>query len=175
MGNRAEVEEWFFKYGDDVYNFLVYYTKSHDVEDIVQDVFLKALKSANHFEGRASPKTWLLAIARRLVIDRYRKEKRQRFIPFELLGNNRVPIVKQLTEDLVIGDETLSEIYKHVNSLKRSHRNVLICRLILEYSVQETCEILGWSKAKVSLTYHRALGSLKKNLSNMTEGGVANE
>ncbi|MBS4199976.1 RNA polymerase sigma factor [Bacillus sp. FJAT-49732] len=173
MGNHVKVEEWFLEYGDDVYNFLVYYTRSHDVEDIVHEVFLKAIKSADKFEGRANPKTWLLSIARRLVIDQYRKEKRQKLLPVDLLRNNAIS--NQSTEDLVIGDETLNEIYSCVNSMKESYRNVLICRLILEYSVQETSEILGWSKSKVSITCHRALSSLKQMMVNVFDGGIVNE
>lgn len=173
MGNHVKVEEWFLRYGDDVYNFLVYYTRSYDVEDIVQEVFLKALKSADQFESRANPKTWLLSIARRLVIDRYRREKRYKLLPFELIRSNAKS--KKSTEELVIGDETLNEIYSYINGMKESYRNVIICRLILEYTVQETSEILGWPKPKVSLTYHRALTSLKQMMVHVREGGIVNE
>ncbi|MBS4194999.1 RNA polymerase sigma factor [Lederbergia citri] len=173
MENHTMVEEWFRQYGDEVYNFLVYYTRSYDVEDIVQEVFLRALKSVEYFEGRSNPKTWLLSIARRLVIDRYRKEKRYKLLPFDLIRNNAKS--KESIEDLVIVDETLSEIYRYINRMKESYRNVIICRLILEYTVEETSEILGWPKSKVSLTYHRALTHLKQNMVHVREGGIVNE
>ncbi|MCJ8009617.1 RNA polymerase sigma factor [Lederbergia wuyishanensis] len=171
MGNHVKVEEWFLQYGDDVYNFLVYYTRSYDVEDIVQEVFLKALKSAEYFEERSNPKTWLLSIARRLVIDRYRKEKRYKLLTFELIRKN---VGSRTAEDLVINDETLREIFNYINEMNNAYRNVIVCRLILEYSVQETSEILGWSKSKVSLTYHRALTSLKQMMVKDRDGGMVN-
>ena len=43
------------------------------VDDLAQDTFLRALGSLRHFEGRSSARTWLLAIARRAVIDSYRR------------------------------------------------------------------------------------------------------
>ncbi|WP_107104941.1 sigma-70 family RNA polymerase sigma factor [Streptomyces sp. Root369] len=41
-------------------------------DDLAQDTFLRALGSLHRFEGRSSARTWLLAIARRAVIDSYR-------------------------------------------------------------------------------------------------------
>ncbi|MGW4490808.1 sigma-70 family RNA polymerase sigma factor [Streptomyces sp. NPDC004376] len=42
------------------------------VDDLAQDTFLRALGSLHRFEGRSSARAWLLAIARRAVIDSYR-------------------------------------------------------------------------------------------------------
>ncbi|MEV0634025.1 sigma-70 family RNA polymerase sigma factor [Streptomyces sp. NPDC050619] len=42
------------------------------VDDLAQDTFVRALGSLHLFEGRSSARTWLLAIARRAVIDGYR-------------------------------------------------------------------------------------------------------
>ncbi|MFE0677017.1 sigma-70 family RNA polymerase sigma factor [Streptomyces sp. NPDC058867] len=42
------------------------------VDDLAQDTFLRALGSLHRFEGRSSARSWLLAIARRAVIDSYR-------------------------------------------------------------------------------------------------------
>ncbi|HWM37154.1 MAG TPA: sigma-70 family RNA polymerase sigma factor [Streptomyces sp.] len=41
-------------------------------DDLVQDTYLRALRSLRGFEGRSSARTWLLAIARRTVADRIR-------------------------------------------------------------------------------------------------------
>ncbi|MGW0334679.1 sigma-70 family RNA polymerase sigma factor [Streptomyces sp. NPDC003011] len=42
------------------------------VDDLAQDTFVRALGSLHLFEGRSSARAWLLAIARRAVIDGYR-------------------------------------------------------------------------------------------------------
>ncbi|MFC9241472.1 sigma-70 family RNA polymerase sigma factor [Streptomyces decoyicus] len=41
-------------------------------DDLVQDTYLRALRSLPGFEGRSSARTWLLTIARRTVADRIR-------------------------------------------------------------------------------------------------------
>ncbi|NSC25352.1 sigma-70 family RNA polymerase sigma factor [Streptomyces albus subsp. chlorinus] len=43
------------------------------VDDLAQDTFLRALGSLHRFEGRSSARAWLLSIARRAVIDSYRR------------------------------------------------------------------------------------------------------
>lgn len=42
-------------------------------EDLAQDTFVRALRSLHRFEGRSSARTWLLAIARRAVVDDFRR------------------------------------------------------------------------------------------------------
>ncbi|MDT6986293.1 sigma-70 family RNA polymerase sigma factor [Streptomyces lusitanus] len=42
------------------------------VDDLVQDTFLRALAGLHRFEGRAPARVWLLAIARRAVVDSHR-------------------------------------------------------------------------------------------------------
>ncbi|MEU6017507.1 sigma-70 family RNA polymerase sigma factor [Streptomyces sp. NPDC047515] len=42
-------------------------------EDLAQDTFLRALRNLHSFEGRSSARTWLLAIARRAVVDDFRR------------------------------------------------------------------------------------------------------
>jgi RNA polymerase sigma-70 factor (ECF subfamily) len=46
------------------------------VDDVVQDVFLAALKGLEAFEGQSSLRTWLLAIARHKIEDIYRQRLR---------------------------------------------------------------------------------------------------
>ncbi|MFJ2398229.1 sigma-70 family RNA polymerase sigma factor [Streptomyces sp. NPDC087843] len=41
-------------------------------DDLAQDTFLRALGSLHRFEGRSSARAWLLAIARRAVVDSFR-------------------------------------------------------------------------------------------------------
>lgn len=167
-----QIEKWFYEYGDDVYNFLIYYTGSLDVDDFVQEVFLKAIRSLPTFEERSNPKTWLLAIARNLVIDKNRRMNLIKFQPFDLLANRHIPIDKSSPERTLLLDEALSDIHDTILCLKKSYKEVLVSRLILELSVEETAAILGWSANKVSLTYHRAIKTLQKKLKSINKGEV---
>src|SRR3712207_110764 len=48
-----------------------------DVEEVVQDTFVRAFGSLDAFRGESSLRTWLLTIARRLVLDRRRAARRR--------------------------------------------------------------------------------------------------
>ncbi|MFD9397062.1 sigma-70 family RNA polymerase sigma factor [Streptomyces sp. NPDC060000] len=57
----------------DVVRYVTYLSADRQLaDDLAQDTFLRALGSLHRFEGRSSARTWLLAIARRTVIDSLR-------------------------------------------------------------------------------------------------------
>ncbi|WP_163536676.1 RNA polymerase sigma factor [Gracilibacillus sp. YIM 98692] len=170
MSNKELVSEWFYQYHQDVYQFLVYYTGRLDTEDLVQEVFIKAMKGASRFNGRSSVKTWLFSIARSVAIDQIRKEKRRPFhfaVPWQNtydLGHEQTP------EQIVKGDESKQELYHAIHRLKRNYRDVIILRAIQELSVAETALTLGWSNQKVRTTYSRALKALGKLQGGLFDG-----
>src|SRR5436309_11999828 len=49
-----------------------------EVDELVQDTFVRAFASIDSFRGESSFRTWLFTIERRLLIDRRRAEKRRR-------------------------------------------------------------------------------------------------
>ena len=63
----------------DVYGFIAYRVADREeAEDLTQTTFERALKAWSRFDPeRSSLKTWLIAIARNLVIDHYRSDKSQ--------------------------------------------------------------------------------------------------
>src|ERR671915_1132920 len=48
-----------------------------DVEELVQDTFVRAFASLDTFRGESSLRTWLFTIERRLILDRRRAERRR--------------------------------------------------------------------------------------------------
>lgn len=161
--HHREIERMFKLFGDDLYHFLVYYKGSHDVEDDVQEVFFRALKS--HFRGDSHPKTWLIGIARRLVIDQRRKKRLLSWLP------NKEP--QKSPDDILMEHENVREVYRAIDELKTEYRDVVMLRVISELSVEETSEVLGWTREKVSRTYYRALKKLNQNREDaIKEGGA---
>ncbi|NNG01112.1 MAG: sigma-70 family RNA polymerase sigma factor [Desulfobacteraceae bacterium] len=73
---RLNPEAWVDAYGDALFRFAVCRVDDSGIaEDLVQDTFLAAVKSRDHFQGQSSEKTWLFAILKHKVIDFYRKRK----------------------------------------------------------------------------------------------------
>src|SRR5687767_1546537 len=49
-----------------------------EIEELVQDTFVRAFASLDAFRGESSLRTWLFTIERRLMLDRRRAQKRER-------------------------------------------------------------------------------------------------
>ncbi|UOQ86769.1 RNA polymerase sigma factor [Gracilibacillus salinarum] len=152
------ITDWFDAYADDVYRFLIYYTSTSDVEDLVQEVFIKAIDRYDSFKGDASPKTWLISIARNLAIDEARKQKRKDWRKLIKTYEHKIDISP---EDKHLLNERKLELHRAIAQLKQDYRDVVILRGIEELTVSETASILRWTESKVRVTFHRALKALK--------------
>ncbi|MFJ6746659.1 MULTISPECIES: sigma-70 family RNA polymerase sigma factor [unclassified Streptomyces] len=72
-GDPDAVERFIRATHRDVWRFVAHLSgDTHSADDLAQETFLRALTSLPGFAGRSSARTWLLSIARRVVIDRYR-------------------------------------------------------------------------------------------------------
>lgn len=164
-----QIEYWFRSYGSDVHNYLVYYLGNYEVEDLVQDVFIKAMRGYDKFAGRASPKTWLFSIARHVAHDFEYKQRMRRLLSIRL-GMERESNVKTPEEQVYLREEQ-RELLQLIRSLRQSYRDVLLLRLVQDLSISEVAEILDWSENKVSVTYHRALKTLRQKMIEQ-QGGI---
>lgn len=73
--NKLNPAEWVKKYGDYLYSVALYKLGNSTLsQDMVQDVFLSALKAKDTFLGHSSEKTWLSVILRNKITDYYRKK-----------------------------------------------------------------------------------------------------
>ncbi|BAJ32783.1 MULTISPECIES: sigma-70 family RNA polymerase sigma factor [Kitasatospora] len=72
-GDPVAVERFVRATRADVWRFVARLSgEPQAADDLTQDTYLRALRSLPRFEGRSSARTWLLAIARRVVVDRHR-------------------------------------------------------------------------------------------------------
>jgi RNA polymerase sigma-70 factor, ECF subfamily len=168
MSSKETISIWFEQYGNDVYRYLVYYTGKTDVEDLVQDVFVKALKGISKFQQEASPKTWLFSIARNLAIDEMRSKKKKLWATFIPL-NETITETSDTPELYLEKAQVQTELHHAIQMLNKTYRDVIILRAINELSVSETAQVLNWSEAKVSTNYYRALKALSKVWRNNNE------
>ncbi len=71
-GTPGAVEEFVRSTYRDLWRFLAYLSDVQSADDLTQETYLRAWTALPRFTGRSSARTWLLAIARRVVVDRYR-------------------------------------------------------------------------------------------------------
>ncbi|WP_130860516.1 RNA polymerase sigma factor [Gracilibacillus phocaeensis] len=159
--DKELISDWFDHYADDVYRFLIYYMSTPDVEDLVQEVFMRAIDRYPSFKGDSSPKTWLISIARNLAIDEARRKKRKDWRKLIKTYEHQTELSP---EDLQITEERKLALHQAIEKLKDDYRSVVILRGIEELSVTETAQALTWTEAKVRVTFHRALKALKTQI-----------
>lgn len=158
-------QDLYDKYHQDIFNFLFYMVKNREqAEDLVQEVYIKVLKSYDRFQGNSSEKTWLFSIARHVAIDFYRKQNgwRKRLATTFDWSKQQVKDCASLPEEIVIQNDEINLMYKCLDHCTTDQRLVLILRYIQSLSIIETADALGWTQSKVKTTQHRALKVLKK-------------
>jgi RNA polymerase sigma-70 factor, ECF subfamily len=132
-------------------------------EDLVQEVYIRVLKSYQQFKGESSEKTWLIAIARNVAIDFFRKQKglNQRMINKVEIFDLKVKDNSPLPEEIIFQSEETKLMYHCLEKCTFDQRSVIILRYIQELSILETAQVLGWKESKVKTTQHRAIKQLK--------------
>ena len=71
-GDRGALERFIQGTQRDVWRFVAHLADARLADDLAQETYLRALGSLKRFEGRSSARTWLLSIARRVVVDHIR-------------------------------------------------------------------------------------------------------
>jgi RNA polymerase sigma-70 factor (ECF subfamily) len=164
-------DEIYNKYHHDVFQFLFYMVSHKETaEDLMQEVYIRVLKSYHRFEGKSTEKTWLFSIARNVAIDHFRKNKNLKSRIMEKFDWSKQQIISDdlLPEELMLQSEEVCNIYKALMHCTFDQRLVIVMRYIQEYSISETAKELGWTESKVKTTQHRALKVLRKQMEKFT-------
>ncbi|WP_117169325.1 sigma-70 family RNA polymerase sigma factor [Paraliobacillus sediminis] len=166
---KTTFEDLYNKYHQDLFQYIFYMVKDQSLaEDLIQEVYIKVLKSYDSFRGDSTEKTWLFSIARHTTMDSFRKQQRnkQRLIDFFNFNKQESDFKdpSDLPEEVVILDEDMKNIYYQLDQCSLGQKQVIILRFIQSLSIQETADIMGWSISKVKTTQHRAIKKMQKLL-----------
>src|SRR5689334_22836726 len=100
------------------------------LDDIAQDVFLVVHRRLESFEGRASMKTWLFAIVRRVIADYRRTRTRREMVLSLALDGLDVQAVVDLAHagplDAVLHAEAVRAAHGILASMNEEHRRLFI-------------------------------------------------
>lgn len=80
-GDRLALSTFIRRTQADVWRFCAHLVDPGVADDLTQDVYLRAMRSAPRFRGDSSARTWLLTIARRAAADEIRRRQRRRKLP----------------------------------------------------------------------------------------------
>ena len=132
-----------------------------DVEEIVQDTFVRAFSSIDSFRADSSLRTWLFTIERRLILDRKRAERRRR-------DGGDIDESDAATEfdalDALVAKETESRVRRAVERLSPMQRDVFVLRVTEGLSYKEIAEVVGSTEGAARVHYHNAMRAVKESL-----------
>lgn len=154
---------WYVEYQSAVYRYVRFRVASREVaEDVTSVVFMKALRSFDKYDERkASPKTWLLRIARNAVTDHLRSLQRKGSLHVSL---DRIPdLVAEVPthEERVIKQERIQRLLNSTRTLRKADQEILSLRYGSGLDNAEIAAHLNVSNNAVAVRLHRALKRLK--------------
>ncbi|MGB5348669.1 MAG: sigma-70 family RNA polymerase sigma factor, partial [Polyangiales bacterium] len=126
-------------------------------EDVLQQAFLSAYRSAASFRAESSARTWLLTIARNAAYRVRAKRGREDLMdePLMTLGRE-AGWGSDDPEALAIAAERRSALTSALQSLSAGDREVLILRDVEGLSGQEAADVLGIKSRALKSRLHRA-------------------
>jgi RNA polymerase sigma-70 factor (ECF subfamily) len=151
QGDRAAFGVLYGAYGRMVHGLLLARVPRSDVDDLVQDVFLQALRRLASLREPAAFGGWLAMIARNQAIDHLR----------------RTPKSEELMDDIAGAPshehEALS-VLRMIQALPEAYRETLVLRLVEGMTGPEIAERCGLTEGSVRVNLHRGMKLLRERL-----------
>ncbi|HEY8965718.1 MAG TPA: RNA polymerase sigma factor [Candidatus Methylacidiphilales bacterium] len=166
LGDQRAFEDLFRRYYDMIHAYA--YRMCFDAAeaaDLTQETWIKAARHLPSYEGRASFKNWLYAIAHRVVLDAGRRKARQR----RLL--ERAEIEAQAETEASSASGAVSEsLHRALLSLPWDHRAAVTLVYLEGMNHREAAKVLGCAETTVSWRLFQARRKLKHVLTTEENG-----
>jgi RNA polymerase sigma-70 factor (ECF subfamily) len=151
-----------------------YARRESEVEDIVQEVFVKAFRKLSSYRGDAPFEHWLMRLAVRTCYDFLRGHQRNREVNLADVSDDASQWLERYA---VSPDEALPNdpgaielVHRLLATLPAPARLVITLLEIEERSVKEIAALTGWSESLVKVRAFRARRQMRKRLEKWTKG-----
>ena len=137
-----------------------------EVEDVMQDAYVRAFRHLADFAGRSQFSTWLIRIALHEAFARVRYGKRMQQFDDEDSdgGPEMIPASTLDPEHRTVNREIAGLLEEAILSLPENLRTVLMLRDVEELSTAETAEALNLSEENVKTRLHRSRALVRRKL-----------
>jgi RNA polymerase sigma-70 factor (ECF subfamily) len=103
-----------------------------EVDDLVQETYLRALGAMPRFRGEAPVRLWLLSIARRVCADHVRRRQRRRRLTERL--------AREATHEHVVGPDVVDDL---IAALTPDRREAFVLTQLVGLSYEEAAAVAG--------------------------------
>lgn len=157
-GDRAAFGQLYGRYARMVHGIALAQLRLQDADDVVQEVFVRALDQVHTLRDVQAFGGWLMSIARHLIVDTIRQTA-HRMESVEERG------VRESQHDRFEARRALNAI----RALPDAYRQTLMLRLVEGMTGPEISERTGLTPASVRVNLHRGLKMLRERLENAGE------
>jgi len=147
-----------------------YFTDEAEIEDIMQNTYLKAYSKLHQFRGEAAFSTWLIRIGINEALLRLRARKNQKEVNLSVyeLPEKEFVDYPDNPETKVINMETQYIIEKSIDKLPEKYRVIYVLKEVEGMDNEAIADCLNLSSSNVKVRLHRAKNMLKETLYNIT-------
>jgi len=173
-GDMRAFERLVARHEKPVWNFIRRFVRdATTAEDLLQEVFLRVVKSADEWRGTAKFSTWLYTIARNLTVDQARRAVHRNAASLDAeraIGeststlHDRIPSPDRRADELAADRETKRRIDEAVATLPADQREVFLMREVMEMPFAEIAAAVGASEPTVKSRMRYALEKLRAAL-----------
>ena len=149
-----------------------YITNEDEIEDVIQEAYIKAYEQMPRFEKRSSFSTWLIRIVINESLARVKRLKR--LTPITDDRADKDGVVREIPIQLQTGETPMGKLMntelkdileKAVDRLPEKYRVVFVMREVDGMSVAETSDSLEITEANVKVRLNRAKEMLRETIS----------
>jgi RNA polymerase sigma-70 factor (ECF subfamily) len=174
-GDQDAYKDLMDKYQKPLYFHVLKMVKNHEqVEDLVQEAFMKAFRNLNSYNTNYAFSTWLYRITTNHTIDYLRKKKLKTTSIDQPVKTRDGEMEIQISDDAetdrdIIRKERKKIIHNAINDLPEKYRRVIEMRHLQELSYQEIADQLDLPLGTVKAHIFRAREMLYKELKDKRE------
>jgi len=173
-GDAASFEPLIQKYSPRVFATARRYARlEREVEDIAQEVWLKAFQKLGSFRGEAPFEHWLMRLTVRTCYDFLRGHQRNREAAFSELSDSENDWLDRFVTEPDAASEKADAarqlVERILTQLSPPARLVITLLEIEERSVKEISKLTGWSVPLVKVRAFRARAEMRKIVARMTK------
>ncbi len=151
-GDRAMYGRLYSQYAPLVHGVLLARMPRSEVEDMVQEIFLHALRKLHTLRDPNAFGPWVAMIARNRAMDFHRKSRETVEVSEELGARDN-------------GETRAAEILEIIRTLPEAYRETLVLRLVEGMTGPEIALRTGLTSASVRVNLHRGMKLLREKLS----------
>lgn len=158
QGDRASFGRLYERYARMVHGVLLAKVPAGEVDDLTQDVFVRALRGLSSLRDTGRFGGWLATIARNLANDYHRRS-----VPEEVLADEAEDCEQNAPQSRTEADYG-AQVLEEIRCLPEAYRETLILRLVEGMTGPEIAARTGLTAGSVRVNLHRGMQQLREKL-----------